>query len=288
MREIVRALRLTTEAARRLRQSRGGRVDSVFPHTVNVELDGLGNAGWVSVHGPGAIPAPFGIATERWPALANLEEASVRVDRGALVIDGRLQVTLDVATLSDSTLPLEASLPSVSGCLTRALATVRDGLLPPAAALLAGTDCRADSLAQVAGPALAQLSAATSACDVAGCLTAARELLGLGPGSTPAGDDCVGGWLVGAWTAGAAGRRLVEATGPGLLALAADRTGRLSRAFLAAAVAGQAAEPVRDFVVSPDEMRLAHLIALGGTSGADLLAGYLLARAALASRVAEG
>ncbi|MGH7322861.1 MAG: hypothetical protein ACRELA_25005, partial [Candidatus Rokuibacteriota bacterium] len=48
-------------------------------------------------------------------------------------------------------------------------------------------------LAQVAAPALACLYGATAAFDVRDCLVAARLLLGLGPGLTPAGDDALEG-----------------------------------------------------------------------------------------------
>jgi hypothetical protein len=149
------------------------------------------------------------------------------------------------------------------------------------AALLSERPVLPDSLAGMAAPALARLYTATSIGDATECLSSARLLLGLGPGLTPAGDDCLVGWLAGAWTAGAAGRRLVGALGPALLKEAARRTGPLSSAFLAAALVGEVAEPVSRFVAVPDAERLESLLALGATSGADLLGGYLLARSAL-------
>jgi hypothetical protein len=136
----------------------------------------------------------------------------------------------------------------------------------------------------VAGPALARLADATAAGDPDGCVRAGRPLLGLGPGLTPAGDDVLVGWLAGLWASGGQGRRLLAAVGRELAAAAAERTGALSRAFLLAAVDGQAAEPVWAFVRQPDETRVRALLALGASSGADLLAGYLLARHALGLR----
>jgi hypothetical protein len=120
-----------------------------------------------------------------------------------------------------------------------------------------------------------------------GFLAGATALLGLGPGLTPSGDDCLVGWLAGLWVGGAQGRALLAAIAPALLAAARERTGDLGRAFLVAAAAGQVAEPVRDFVVTPSPSHLAGLLALGATSGGDLLAGYCLARAALCSGDAE-
>jgi len=304
----LRAVRLTAEVERRLRCASGsGRIHSIFARTINIELDDPGEADWVSLHGPGPIPAPFGIACEAVPVMAGLEGASVRIEADAIMLypgagpragatpamSGGppgcatpaigVRIKLDGAALVDTMLPTPAPLPSLSRCLAGALAGVTAGLLPATAALLTGTTAPADPLARTAWPALAGLHAATAVRDEALCLTAARPLLGLGPGLTPAGDDVMVGWLAGAWTAGIGGRQLAEATGPGLLAEATHRTGRLSRAFLAAAVAGDAAEPVHRFVLAPDEASLAGVLGLGATSGADLLAGYLLARAALAT-----
>ncbi len=277
--ETIRAVRLAAEAERRLRRATGsGRVVAAYARTVNLELDG---AGWLSLHAPGSIPAPFGIACEPWRTPSRLDGASVRVMPDALVLDGRLWIRWDGAAISETTLPTPTPLPPVSRCLAQALARITAGLLPVAAALLTGGVPPTDPLARAAVPALARLSAATTLRAPDGCLAAARPLLGLGPGLTPAGDDCLVGWLAGARTASSEGRALAEAVGPGLLGAATRRTGPLSRAFLAAAVAGEAAEPLRDFVLVPDEARLEGLLALGATSGADLLAGYLLARVAL-------
>lgn len=277
--ETIHALRLTAEAERRLRRATGsGRVVSAFARTVNLELAG---AGWVSLHPPGPIPAPFGVTCEPWPAIAPSAGAAVSVEADTLVLEGRLSIGLDGAAVSETALPTPAPLPPVLRCLTRALARTTAGLLPMAAALLTRGAPPADPLARTALPALARLAAATTLRDPDGCLAAARPLLGLGPGVTPAGDDCLVGWLAGCRAASPAGRRLAEVVRPRLLWEAAGRTGRLSQAFLEAAVAGEVAEPVRDFVLAPDERSLAGLLALGATSGADLLAGYLLARAAL-------
>lgn len=285
----LRAVRLTTEAARRLGRARGtGTVHSAFARTVNVALHGLGDAGWVSLHGPGPIPAPFGIACERPPAAEGLAGEPVRREAGAVVLGGRLRIRLDRAALCDAALPAASPAPSPARCVRVALAGASGGLLPAAAAVLARARAPSDPLSRMAHPALARMHAATRARDAAGCLGAARPLLGLGPGLTPSGDDCLVGWLAGAWTAGAEGRRLAAATGPGLLAAAGERTGPLSRAFLAAALAGQAAEPLGRFAAAPDGPALAGLLALGATSGADLLSGYLLARAALASAGGPG
>jgi hypothetical protein len=266
------AVAVTREAADRLARGRAGHVHSAYARTVNLRLDDLGDGGWLSLHGPGPIASPFGIACGAPPPAAGAG-APVRVEPDGLVVDGRLRIALGGAQVRESRLPDQAPLPPLS-------APVAGGLLPVALALLGHGPVPRDPLARLAAPALAALAAATAGADAAACLAAARRLLGLGPGLTPAGDDGLVGWLAGLWTAGGPGRALLEATRPGLLAAARERTGALSRAFLAAALAGAAAEPVRAFVATPDGARRAALLALGATSGGDLLAGYLLARRA--------
>jgi len=251
---------------------------------VNIALRGLGDAGWVSLHGPGPLPAPFGIACTRLPVLPTLVGAPVRVEPDAVVIDGVLRVRLDRACPCDTTIPPSAPLPDVTACLTEARAGVRSGLLPVVRTVLAGARPPDDPLARLAAPALARLLEATAAREAAGCVAAAEPLLGLGPGLTPSGDDCLVGWATGMRAVGAAERCVVEGMAAKLLAAAAERTTALSRAFLAAALAGDVAEPVHRFVRSPDAHGLSVLLALGATSGADLLAGYLLARQALGRR----
>ena len=176
----LRALRLTAEAARRLRNGSGsGRVHSVFPRTVNLLFDGAGSGRWVSLHGPGPIPAPFGIACEPWPATGGLRSAVVRVEEDTVVLDGCLRICLGGALVCDTLLPARAPAPALSGCLGEALARGAAGLFPAAAALLGRAVPPADPLARAATPALARLYATTGARDAAGCLTAARALLGL-------------------------------------------------------------------------------------------------------------
>jgi hypothetical protein len=278
----VRAAAVGAEVTRRLARVAGsGRVHSAFARTINVTLDGLGDAGWLSLHGPGPLPAPFGVACAGGPVPAAPPGAPVRVEPGELVLDGVLRFRLDGARVRETGLPVTAPPPAAS---VGPGAAGDRGLAPVATAILAGTPPPADPLGRLAAPALAALRAGTASGDAAGALAAATALLGLGPGLTPSGDDCLVGWLAGLWVGGAPGQALLAATAPALLAAAHERTGALSRAFLAAAATGQVAEPVRDFVMTPSRSRLAGLLALGATSGGDLLAGYCLARAALSPR----
>jgi hypothetical protein len=115
-----------------------------------------------------------------------------------------------------------------------------------------------------------------------GDLRAAVDALGgLGPGLTPAGDDVLGGLFVVLAAAGHEERELLEAA-------AGARTHAISRSFLTWAARGQAVEPVhlllgalaRTDPVAIERHREA-VLALGHTSGADLLLGLCLGLGAL-------
>jgi Protein of unknown function (DUF2877) len=166
--------------------------------------------------------------------------------------------------------------------LTRALGYQRQGLLPVAAAVLGRGRAPGDELGRAARPLLMRLVEASAALDTASVLEALAPLLGLGPGLTPSGDDCVIGWLAGVWTGRAEGRQVVRSLHAGLMAAAA-RTTDVSRAFLAAASDGALSEPMYRFVTTRTMQSLVDVVTTGETSGGDLLAGYFLARAAMAS-----
>jgi hypothetical protein len=117
----------------------------------------------------------------------------------------------------------------------------------------------------------------------------AGVLIGLGPGLTPSGDDLIAGALVALHTFSrpAAAERLSAWA----LALAATRTGVISRAHLAAAAAGEAAEPLHRVLAAICagaetglERELDAIDRIGHCSGWDALAGVALAGAAIAQR----
>jgi hypothetical protein len=86
------------------------------------------------------------------------------------------------------------------------------------------------------------------------------ELIGLGPGLTPAGNDALAD-RVSAWA----------------LELAQERTSRISRAHLQCAAAGEGHEALHDFLATFGKESIARLARLGHTSGLDAAAGALLA-----------
>ncbi|MDQ7850879.1 MAG: DUF2877 domain-containing protein, partial [Armatimonadota bacterium] len=132
--------------------------------------------------------------------------------------------------------------------------------------------------------ALAHLRRGLAAGDAAAVTAAAASLAGLGPGLTPSGDDVLAGLLLGMrlWPA-AAGPLGLEAVAALIVGAAAPRTGRISRAYLGAARQGHAAGAWHDLVralpVDPAAAAAAaaRIRQTGETSGADMLAGFLLA-----------
>jgi hypothetical protein len=97
----------------------------------------------------------------------------------------------------------------------------------------------------------------------------AAQLIGLGPGLTPSGDDYLGGMLVALRLAG----RGVQADGlwRWLEPRLKERTSALSAAHLAAAAAGEAHEALHAVLNGSASLEL--LDAVGHTSGWDALAG---------------
>ena len=140
-------------------------------------------------------------------------------------------------------------------------------------------DWLADALSQqeAADPALAEAASESVA-----------ALLGLGPGLTPAGDDVLSGLLIGLH---AAGETQVASTLAAMIRAApSDATSALGRAFLDAAIDGLPAEPIAAAgaaLLAGDEARFPAVIeridGVGHTSGWDMLAGVVLALAAVSA-----
>lgn len=115
--------------------------------------------------------------------------------------------------------------------------------------------------------------------------TAARQLAGLGSGLTPSGDDVLVGTLIClSVIPGDDHRALRDA----ILAATQGRTTRISEAYLAAAARGEASETWHNLLRSLKESEdtaiasaTRRLLAFGETSGADMLAGFVLATRAL-------
>jgi Protein of unknown function (DUF2877) len=134
-------------------------------------------------------------------------------------------------------------------------------------------------------PAARDLAQACAADDAPAAARAAEPLIGLGPGLTPAGDDYVGGAFFARALLGAAASQNAAgwmAAAGRVRALAAERTHPISAALLSDLLAGEGHGPLHDLAVAliddaPRATSLAaarRLIALGHSSGWDMLAGF--------------
>ncbi len=153
-----------------------------------------------------------------------------------------------------------------------------EGRLPGRAALESGRRLALDLLAQAPSSSLDRAVAdgagkLLSKGDLAG---AARCLGGVGPGLTPAGDDCLAGILLIAGILGG------QTAGLAVIA-AAVATNEVARSFLYWAARGQSIESVHRFLTSAAQgdvesaaVALKELTSFGHSSGADLVMGLRL------------
>jgi hypothetical protein len=257
----LRVMRLGSTSLERLSREAGktGRVHSVFERAVNVLWrDGR----LLTLHGPGALAAPFAVALERLPTRGSVAPG---MPIGSWNFDWRdaERVALE---MPDGPLGFAAdALPERAG---------------------------AQALRSPAGARTRQaLARGIAAGDARAFADAACALIGLGEGLTPAGDDCVLGALAAVhrlapgWLAAHAGQRdrLAEA--------ARSRTTDLARDFLLEALDGRFAEPVLALLTALSDESAGdaarRLLAMGATSGADTLCGIRLGCRALEAHAAR-
>jgi hypothetical protein len=112
------------------------------------------------------------------------------------------------------------------------------------------TDLRADdlfhpqtgsSLSQRISRPVTGLVTSADGFDVQGALHAARQMIGLGPGVTPSGDDILIGFLAGLWSMAGQNKQqlgFIRSFGRGLIQLAKE-TSEISRTYLRHAAQGQ-------------------------------------------------
>jgi hypothetical protein len=146
----------------------------------------------------------------------------------------------------------------------------------------------AASLMATARPPIHRLLQGLVAGDVAACQVATRKLAGLGGGLTPAGDDFLVGTIYALWTCLPDAQATCLATA--VAAEAIPLTTTLSAGWLAAAGRGEAGQPWHDLVgalatgqTAAIRPAVQAILATGHTSGADGLAGFLIAATCLAA-----
>ena len=258
-----RIVRLSGHLAERLAHPSDGtaRVHSVFARAINIEwADGQ----LLTLHEPGPLRAPFAAVVDRVASLrGHRPGAPVAIEPGGIRLPGLL-LAWEEATNVDCAVPTPP--PGLDRVVLDALHRLHSR--------------HASGLDSPRGlAARASLSAAIVCGDAGGLIAAASDLVGLGEGVTPAGDDC----LVGALAVLHAAGMLVRTPGlvPAIARVAADRTTTVGREFVIHALAGRFSEPVLTLLRAraPHEAAAAaaRLAGLGATSGADTLTGMRLA-----------
>ena len=149
-------------------------------------------------------------------------------------------------------------------------------------------DGRAQGFREIAGERLDRLNAAIHDGDLASSERAIGDLVGLGEGKTPAGDDYLVGICAAIWSCSAA-RAFAAVLGPKIIALAA-RTGDLSSLYLREAAHGEVSERLADVAAGicaggSDDVfgnAVKKALAVGHSSGAAGILGLLKGYAACA------
>ena len=130
-----------------------------------------------------------------------------------------------------------------------------------------------------------ELTEATKYFDTESSANAARKMIGLGPGVTPAGDDILIGYLAGLWSTVGENKektRFIESFGKALLQIM-DQTNEISRTYLYHAVHGQFSSSLINLLhvmdVGDEEhvlMTTKDAMRVGHSSGMDSVTGLLI------------
>ena len=271
-----------------------GEVLSAFSHAVNLDTP----AGLVSVLTRARCLQPMGCVVE--PAGS--------FEQGAFAPGMRARLTGRELRIGDAEIALAGATPtdlSVRGalCPDGAAAAVepqkhRPTLRPaPLLTVLASgrgedglsalvTRCKSNVYADFLAPRLPRLFAAVAAGDAAEAGEAAARIAGCGVGLTPSSDDLLTGYMAMLHALSAIG--VLGEIAPithAIAARAAQKTNRISGAFLLQSGAGYVSEDVlrllqllcSDSDAQQIERAAARVAAFGSTSGSDMLTGIVLA-----------
>lgn len=259
----------------------GGAVVAVFPHACEILTSG-GRLITLASKSAGTLPGGITVDTPDDFEFAR----AVAPDAEAVTRAGVLRFSN-----SELTIDLRAAEPWHSGvrALALDLAQTPQRYLWEQAQEALRADGRIAPFLGIAAVAIGDLIDASHVFDDTKAQAAAARLIGLGDGTTPAGDDFLVGHLGGLWSS-ARGQpsRLdfAEQLGGDIVALA-PRTHRVSRAYLDAAAAGELSERLSDVAaaIAGGSMagaaeKIGAAIRVGHTSGACAVLGLLTGAAA--------
>jgi hypothetical protein len=237
-------------------------VHSVFDRVMNLAWhDGR----LLTLQGPGRLVAPFAAELTRLPGTGVPPGGCVWRRDNVLALDG---LTLDwrAVVVADTDMPESARAPSVI-----LSAVLSQGSVSAAPALSSVTAVRAR--ARIAEGLSCRLPEVF--------IEGVCQLIGLGEGLTPAGDDCVVGVLAVVHRFAPSWLRQHPAITASIAARAAAATTTIAGEFVAHALDGRFAETVIELLTGKTtdavERAAARLSRTGATSGADTLVGIRLA-----------
>jgi len=273
------ATRLTPDVATRSR-TLFGRVRSVHRAAVYVDVGPPNGLLIFAIDDVGGLPGGMLLG-----GLADLRATGI--ERGMALLPSAggwaipsASVAIDASTarIWSPALPAAARVTANRRSIEAARAIAAD--LAPAGGLgplLTGGDRPADPWLGVARALIGRQLEALRAVDVASALGPTVDLVGLGTGLTPSGDDYLVGMLAGLEATGHPAHRPIAAA---IAASAAGRTTAIGAAMLAHAARGAFTERLHDVLVAlaigrPDGLRtaMARAMAYGATSGSDTLVG---------------
>jgi hypothetical protein len=268
-----------------LRSSRDGRlrgfVHSVFERVINVERED-GELFTIASRDLDNAPATL-IADAAGFATTGIARGD-RVDavQSGIAIAGRLDIRLDEASAWDARLP---GYPADDSRLRENLRKVRARIGPRAIGGGPPRGAAPSAIARVMAATLERrarmLRAALCAGDVAAAGLHGKAMMGLGPGLTPSGDDFLVGLLATLHVPQNPCRELAGVCDD-ILVDVARRTNAISAAALQAAARGRVREAIQVLMRelmhgTPNRLAaaLSRVLAIGSTSGTDIVAGML-------------
>lgn len=277
---------LSPPVAAWLRRNQAARVLSVFDQACNLIDEGGAVVALVS---PRVGNGPFhAVLNQAVPFRASiLPGSAIRIETGQLIA-GRIAVDLRPAQLWSPVpdwISLRASLHQILGQALHLAGRLPELHALPSANTTYGYagawgSAFADFPSARAIQASRDLWAAVAAADTQRCEAAASQLAGLGPGSTPSGDDLLLGAIYASWLIHPAPQ--ARAIAAAIVAVAAPRTTSLSAAWLLAAGRGEcgaAWHQLLHTLAGADAAALraaaARILQTGASSGLEALAAFL-------------